>query len=228
MNKQFRIINCKLLKQCLLNISSLLAVAYCLSLSSCKDKKENYFPDYLYSYAPIDSGHYVIYDVDSITYHYANPIYTRDTAHYQLKELIGDTTYDNVNGLTYHLDLYRRPDSNYSWTFDRRWLVKRTTTNFQKTEDDIKFVKLIFLPHYGDTWNGNEYIPTTDPYKIFQNWDYRYEQVNSPYTLGNFSFDSSLTVSEVNNEKIDIIPFTEDKIEYLSARALKNGCTPMV
>ncbi len=183
-------------------VCCLLSALYCLTLTSCKDKLDNFTPNYLYDYAPIESGHYVIYDVDSISYHYANPVYKRDTAHYQLKELIGDTTYDNLNDLTYHLDLYRRPDSNSSWTFDKRWLVKRTTTNFQKTEDDIKFVKLVFAPRFGDTWNGNEYIPTTEPYKLFQNWDYKYDQVNSPYTLGNMTFDSTLTVNEVDNENL--------------------------
>lgn len=180
----------------------LLSIIYCFSLPSCKDKKDNYTPDYLYSYAPLDSGHYVIYDVDSITYNYSNPVYKRDTAHYQLKEEVGDTAYDNLDELTYHLDLYRRPNSSYPWTFDRRWRVKRTTTNFQKTEDDVKFVKLVFMPRIGDTWNGNEYIPTTDPFKIFQNWDYKYEAVNSPYSINTFNFDSTLTVSEVDNENL--------------------------
>ncbi len=180
----------------------LLPIVYCLFLSSCKDKKDNYTIDYLAEYAPIDSGHYVIYDVDSITYRYANPVYTRDTVHYQLKEEIGDTTYDNLNQLCYQLDVYRRADSNSAWSFDRRWLVKRTPTAFEKTELDLKFVKLVFPPQYGKSWNGNAYLPTTTPYQLFQNWDYKYTEVNYPRAYGNFSFDSTLVVSEINDSNL--------------------------
>ncbi|MCX6200301.1 MAG: hypothetical protein NTY88_13965 [Bacteroidetes bacterium] len=183
-------------------ICCLSSIVYCLSLFSCKDKKDDYTIDYLTEYAPLDSGHYVIYDVDSITYHYANPVYTRDTARYQLKEEIGDTTYDNLNQLCYQLDLYRRADSNAAWSFDRRWLVKRTPTAFEKTELDLKFVKLIFPPRYGDSWNGNSYLPTTTPYQLFQNWDYKYTEVNYPRMYGSFSFDRTLTVSEVNDSNL--------------------------
>lgn len=180
----------------------LVSCVLCLTVFSCKDKKDNYTIDYLTEYAPLDSGHYVIYDVDSITYHYANPVYTRDTARYQLKEEIGDTTYDNLNQLCYQLDLYRRADSNATWSFDRRWLVKRTPTAFEKTELDLKFVKLVFPPRYADSWNGNSYLPTTAPYQLFQNWDYHYTEVNYPRIYGNFSFDSTLTVSEVNDSNL--------------------------
>jgi hypothetical protein len=180
----------------------LLPIAYCLLLSSCKTKKDSFITDYQYDYAPIDSGHYVIYDVDSISYSYIEPLQIRDTAHYQMKEEVGDTVYFN-NELNYELNLYRRADENSPWVYDRKWDIKRTTTTFQKEEGNIRFVKLVFPPAEGEEWAGNIYVPTeTDPYKGFLDWDYHYENMGTPSTINNINFDSTLTVVEVNDSNV--------------------------
>lgn len=175
----------------------LLAAALLGFFSGCKNTDEPFVTDYHYSYTPIDSGHYVIYDVDSIQY--SN---VRDTAHYQLMEIVGDTIYDNEGELCYELNLFRRANASSAWVFDRKWRIKRTATNFQKTEDDVKFVKLVFPPAADVEWNGNIYVPTSTVYKVFEDWDYHFTEVNSPYTINGFSFDSTLTVSEVDNENL--------------------------
>lgn len=169
-----------------------------LLLFSCKNKKDSFIIDYQYDYAPLDSGHYVIYDVDSILYTY-NQIQHNDTAHYQLMEMVGDTFYDNTNDLSYELNLYRRADDNSPWVYDRKWSVKRKANTFQKNEIDMRFVKLVFPPQQDEGWNGNVYIPITDPYRIFENWEYHYTDVNVPYSVNNLNFDSTITVSEVDN-----------------------------
>lgn len=175
----------------------LLPFTICVLLFSCHDKTETLNIDYKYSYFPLDTGHYVTYDVDSISSYNSN--HTKDTAHYQLKELVTDTFYDNLNELTYELTLFRRETSVSPWVFDRKWYTKRTQYNAQKTEDDIRFVKLVFPPIPTGTWDGNLYVPTTDPYRNFQNWDYHYESVDVPYSINGFNFDSSLTAVDVDD-----------------------------
>ncbi len=179
-----------------------LLAAVSLFIASCKDRSDTLEIDYMYDYAPVDSGHYVIYDVDSITYNFISPIYYRDTARYQLKEEIGDTFYDNNNELNYELNLYRRANASSSWVFDRKWSVKRTVTTFQKNEGDLRFIKLVFFPQKNLSWGGNNYIPTTAPYRVFLNWDYHYTEVNIPYSVNGLNFDSTLIVSEVDNENL--------------------------
>lgn len=161
-------------------------------------KKDSATIDFAYEYYPYDLGHYVSYDVDSIFYSYSNPNYFRDTAHYQLKELIADTLYDNENNLNYKVELYRRPDSVSSWTIWKVWYLKPGGTNIQQVEDDIRFIKLIFPPKEGADWNGNLYVPTTDPYAVYRDWDYTYSDVNQPYSINGFNFDSTLTVTAVD------------------------------
>ncbi len=177
----------------------LLPIVCCLLLTSCKDKKDSFAVDYEYNYAPIDSGHYVIYDVDSINYSFTG-VQTRDTAHYQLKEEVGDTFY-LLNELCYELNLYRRENETSPWVYDSKWIIKRTGTTFQKKEGDIWFVKLVFPPEQDEEWNGNIYVPVTSTlYKdIFQDWIYHYETVGIPFSINGFNFDSTLTAVEVND-----------------------------
>ena len=175
-------------------VYSLLSV----TLSSCKDKKDDTVFDFQYAYAPIDSGHYVIYDVDSMVYNY-NQVATIDSAHYQLMEIITDTTYD-LNELCYRLERYRRPDQNSPWVIDRVWKVKRNATTFQKDEDDMWFVKLVFPPSSDEEWNGNIYIPaSSDPFRDFQDWNYHYQNLGMPFTINGMVFNTTVMVAEIND-----------------------------
>lgn len=164
-----------------------------LVLPSCKTETDTYVTEFNYDYYPIDSGHFVAYQVDSIRY---LDQFDRDTVRYQVMEVIGDTFYDNENQLSRKINVYRRATSNNSWALQKIWHVKQTTTNLQKIEDDLRFIKLVFPQSNGTTWNGNIYIPDTEPFKIFQNWEYIYSSVNQPYSVNTFSFDSTVTVTE--------------------------------
>ncbi|MFN8285890.1 MAG: hypothetical protein U0V74_04005 [Chitinophagales bacterium] len=174
-----------------------LALVFLFGLPSCTKKDEGTI-SFNYDYYPYSLGHYVTYSVDSIFYTYSNPNYFRDTARYELKELIADTLYDNENALNYKIELYRRADSTDSWAIWKVWYLKPTTTNIQKVEDDIRFIKLIFPPKEGAEWNGNLYVPTTDPYTVYRDWNYVYSDVDKPYSINGFNFDSSLTVTAVD------------------------------
>lgn len=190
---------------------SLLAVAlFVLILPSCKTEKDTYVTEFNYDYYPIDSGHYVAYQVDSIRY---LDQFDRDTASYQIMEVIGDTFYDNENQLSRKINVYRRPNSNSAWALQKVWHVKQTTTNVQKIEDDLRFIKLVFPQSNNTTWNGNIYIPETEPFKIYQNWEYGYSNVHQPYTVNSFSFDSTVIVTEI--EVLDnVIERTVSKAVY--------------
>jgi hypothetical protein len=159
-------------------------------------------PDYKQSYFPADSGHYVIYDVDSITYRFTDPLYFRDSVKYQLKIEIGDTLLDNEGRLNKKVLLHRRANPSDSWQINRVWYLYPSSTNIQVIEDDIRFVKLVFPPGNNVAWDGNVYAPKTGPYDFLRDWDYHYTEVDAPYTINGFQFDSSLTVSAVDEENV--------------------------
>lgn len=178
-------------------IGLFLGFIFLLTFSAC-NKKDTVEINYNYEYYPYSIGHYVTYRVDSIFYTYSNPNYFRDTARYELKELIADTLYDNENALNYKIELYRRADSSAAWAIWKVWYLKPTVTNVQKVEDDIRFIKLVFPPQESAEWNGNIYVPTTDPYTVYRDWNYVYSNVHQPYSINGFNFDSTLTVTAVD------------------------------
>ena len=167
-------------------------------LTGCKDKQDSYTTVYNYEYFPLDSGHYVTYQVDSIS-SYRSDFQNKDTVSYQQMEVIGDTTYDNQNEIAYEINVYTRPNSSAPWTYDRKWQVKRTLTNLQKSEDDLRFIKLVFPAKTDEAWNGNIFLPvTTEPLRVYENWDYHYTAVDVPNTVNGFNLDSTLVVSGVD------------------------------
>lgn len=180
----------------------LLAILFLFLATPSCNKKDTLILDYHYDYVPSDSGHYVIYDVDSILYTYrTSPIDSMeiDTIRYQLMEQVGDTVIFN-NEVWRELNLYRRTNSSSPWVFDRKWDIRHTTTTYSKREDDNWFIKFVFPPTEGEQWNGNAYLPTTQDYRIFLDWDYHYQTLHEPYTVNGLSFDSTITVSETDNQ----------------------------
>jgi hypothetical protein len=181
-----------------------LCVAVCVvTVPSC-NKTDTLDVNYHREYYPLAVGHYVTYQVDSIQYSFSeNPdTYVRDTIRYQLKEILTDTFYDNENELNYRLELHRRFDTLSSFSIWKIWNVKADVYNIQKNEDDIRFIKLIFPPLESGEWNGNLYVPQTDIYRIFRNWNYTYSNVHEPYSAGGLNFDSTLTVLQVDDEDL--------------------------
>ena len=176
-------------------ISFLIAVVICAFLFSCHDKKDSLTIDYKDTYYPLDTGKYLVYDVDSISCYNTNFII--DTVHYQYKEMVTDTFYDNQNRLNYELSYYRRADANSPWVFDRKWSAFKTLNNVQKNEGDLRFIKLVFPPQPAFTWDGNLYIAKIPPYDIFENWNYQYITVDAPYSINAYNFDSAAVVVDV-------------------------------
>ncbi len=184
------------MKKNLILTVALVATLACILLPSCKNDPATYLADYKYEYYPLDTGKYLVYDVDSIFSYNSN--FVKDTVHFQLMELVADTFYDNQNQLNYRLELYKRKTSAEPWIIDRVWYALKTINNVQKIEDELRFIKLTFPPSAGATWNGNLYIASgSQPFTDFQNWEYSYEGVDVPYSINGFNFDSALIVSDV-------------------------------
>lgn len=189
-----------------------LMAAISVGLHGCKDKSDNYNVDYEYDYNPTDSGHYIIYDVDSIRYSAQKTgngggyIQKNDTAHYQLMELYAGDFYDTLQGILKHrIEYYKRKNKDDAWQQDRVWWATRTVTNFQRQEDDLKFVKLTFPPHEGKTWNGTVFIPKTGQYEYLEGWNFKMTGVGVPQTIGSFNFSKTLLVTHVDTDDDNLI-----------------------
>ena len=178
-----------------------------LAMICCKKETDEFTIDYQVAYVPTATGHWVVYDVDSIRYNFIDPSTQQvDTIRYQQRETITDTFYDNLGRIAQRLELARRPNSSAAWVLDRVWYSVKTGTTYEKVENDLRFLKLVFPPYKDITWKGNQYIPASDTgnqaYKIYAGWNYKITEVNVPATFNGLLFDSTLTVTQVDEENL--------------------------
>ncbi len=163
--------------------------------SSC-NKDNNLHLDLGYGYAPSagDVGRYVIYDVDSTIYNAFN----RDTLHYkyQLKEYLQSVFPDNEGRPSLRIERWvrnYRPGVSYDsvpWVLKNVWYSTRTLHDYERVEDNIRFVKLIFPDQTQQTWNGNAQNTLGD-------WEYAYNGIDFKFNANGLRFDSTLTVTEL-------------------------------
>ncbi len=159
-------------------------VSMLLLLWSCK--KETELPvDMGYKYFPVNTGHWVIYDVDSVSYNdFTGQV---DSFKFQIKELVESVFFDNEGRETQRLVRYKKLNDTTAWFIKDVWTENLTTTTAEKTEENDRIIKLIFPPHENEKWDGNLYNT-----KGVQN--YKYMNIHSPYSINGFNFDSTLTV----------------------------------
>jgi hypothetical protein len=191
------------------SLAIVVAIFALLTLAGCKqDVDTTKLSPYLYDYAPVNIGHSVTYDVDSIVYNFDPPFQSIDTSYYQIKEVISDTFYDNLGNINYKISVFKRTDTTqpFSTTVYQVWSCVVNKSTYQKVENDLRFIKLVFPPINGVTWNGNSYLPANDTiadvYQPYASWVYTYTSVNASANINRLIFDSTIVVSEVNNQNL--------------------------
>jgi hypothetical protein len=194
-----------------------------LILAGCKQDADNTkLAPYLYDYVPVNVGHTVTYDVDSIVYSYdastpgANQIY--DTVYYQLKDVVLDTFIFN-NQVHYDMAEYKRYDTTQPFPPGYlAWYSLRTITTYETVKNDLHFVNFVFPPISGLNWQGNTYLPANDTiqdtYQIYAGWTYTYTSVNTSAMINNNHLDSTATVTAINTESTNAIQGTVSMETY--------------
>ena len=84
---------------------------------------------------------------------------------------------------------------------DNTFMAIPTDFAFEFVENNNRFLKLKGPVRDGLSWKGNSYIDTysiNSTVKYLADWDYTYENVNQPMTLGTFRLDSTLQINERN------------------------------
>lgn len=181
-----------------------------LSLIAACDETENFIVDYQYEYFPLEVGKYITYQVDSVTYSsQAGGGILIDTSSYQLREMVTDTFRDNTNRLVYEIERERRHTPSDAWEAAEVLTVVRTQTQLEWTENNRKFIKMLFPFQQDSIWNGNlffdpsEYVAIRgEVIEMFKSWEYSVAEVDVPSTIDNFTFDSTAIISQANSENL--------------------------
>jgi len=177
-------------------------------LSGCR-KDEEVDIDFRYEYFPVEVGHWVIYNVDSVTYN--NFDGSVDTSTFEIKEIIESTFIENEGRTSYRIERYRRDNDTCPWILKDVWSADLTTTRAERVEENLRFLKLIFPPKVGKLWKGNVYINAQDDLAFYNDWDYEYTEVDTGKTIYWYTPDSirirntfltTLTVLQVDREDL--------------------------
>lgn len=158
--------------------------SFIVLLSACKPDQEIQL-ELGYEYFPVDEGRFIIYDVDSI-----NHGASEETIHYQMKEVAQEYFIDDEGMAAMRLERFKRFSENDEWQLKDVWTEKRTTTNAQRVEENLRYVNLVFPVENGKSWNGKAYQSTSQ--------DFIMRNVHKPYATEVLSFDSTIKVVQQN------------------------------
>ena len=163
---------------------------FTVTIVSCTKENTILKPNLGYTYFPVNVGHYVIYDVDSIYKDDFSGLVTYGK--YQIKEVIESEFIDNSGRITYRIERYRKDTAVYpDWTIYNVWTANLTPTVAERFENNVRYIKLVFPVMLGETWNGNSMNTGVEE-------DYEYTEVNEGLSINNLTFDSVATVLQAD------------------------------
>lgn len=165
-------------------------IAFC-SLVWCSCTKENNAPpvDLQGEFYPLKIGSVYIYEVDSSVY----SDFTGGNINYkfQLKDSIADSFVTLIGDTSYRVERYRRNNSTNSWVIQQVYSRNKTLRAAEEFINNQRFVRLVFPPAQGTFWNGNSKNTIGEQ-------EYIIEDGILPLTVNSLSFDSTVTVKEID------------------------------
>lgn len=176
-----------------------LAALLATCLFSCK-KKDAFTSPAISDYYPLTPGKYIIYNLDSMVL----PPFGSNFVihHYEAMDSIDAQITDNLGRPAYRILRSLRADSTQPWIPDNTFVAVETDSTMEYTEDNLRFLKLVAPIVNGFSWNGNSHL-TSDPYPSYQfnsdfmaDWQYMYQMVGQPATVGANTFSNTITVFE--------------------------------
>jgi len=177
----------------------LIPIVLLLFVFSCK--KETELVDLYYDYFPVNTGMWIIYDVDSIAYN--DFTHTIDTFDFQVKEIIASEFIDNEGRLTQRIERYYKAVPDSLWQLKNVWASNRTEKTAERLEENIRYIKLIFPITKGAKWDGN-IANVNDEVK------YEYKDIHTTYSVNSVALDSCLFVQHENELTLFSHKFAEE------------------
>lgn len=178
-----------------LNLSILCLLIIGTILNSCRKDPETFSLDQGYNYFPLDSGNWWVYEVDSVFYNSNyNPV-RKDSFHFQIREVIDNRFTDLEKRDGFKIIRFKREDSLSGWVEKDVWWAVRDSKMAERSEENVRFVKLTFPLSINKTWNGNSR-------NSLGRANYKIQTLDAPYNQGNLKFDSTLSVLQMDEENL--------------------------
>lgn len=190
---------------------TLILLATITVFSACKKSTETLQIASIDVYAPQIVGKSITYQLDSLVY---KSFGTRDTTiTYQVKFVVDAQINDSFGRPAFRIFRFIRKTESNPWVPDASFMAVNTGNSLEFIENNLRYIKLQLPMRDGFSWKGNAFIDTYSANSALQymdNWDYTYENVAQPTTVGAYTLDSTLTV----NQRDEIIGNPDDPASY--------------
>ncbi len=158
--------------------------------------------DEAFDYIQLTQGSWYEYALDSTIYDdFDNSVVTRS---YDLRVEIDDTFLQNGLETTRMLRYIRPSGSEEEFELETVWFATINNNRLETVEENLRFIKFIFPPFEGLTWEGNVFIagegndnPTTST-RFYEGWNYEVISADQPETVQGTTFDQVAHISQVD------------------------------
>lgn len=176
-------------------VKRLFPVLILLTLFSCKKQMADFKPENATEYLPLETGNYIDYNLDSTVFLVFGTI--REIHSYQAREVVEGSILDNASRKSFKITRYLRKNETEAWVPSITYLVTPTRQSVEVLENNLRYIKLAFPVRNGFSWKGNKYIDTYSTelgMNYMEDWNYTYDSIGAPLTLGASSFENTLKV----------------------------------
>jgi hypothetical protein len=155
-------------------------------LNSCTSETEELDEStFGYDYFPLSAGKSWVYQSDSIVYSSVGSV--RDTFKSFIKEEVGEAFVDLTGQKVYKIDRFFKRNESDSWSRLNTWTSSVDKTNAIRTEENIRFIKLVFPVKEGLRFDGNIFVDQDlkievggEMVEAYKNWEHRITSLDTP------------------------------------------------
>ena len=170
---------------------------------------------YGYGYFPIDIGYTWEYQVDSVLIFQGGD--SNITSSTFIQEKVTELISENNNEKIFKLERSYKHEIEEEWHLQDIWQVSMDNQKVTKTEENLKFIKLVFPAVKGKKWDGNSFFDSNKEFSVganniavFQDWNYKVAEVGVTATVNDIEYPEVLVVSHIDEESAITKRFSEE------------------
>ena len=168
-----------------------------LILQGCGKETDSLETELISDYYPLQVGKFITYRLDSTVYVNLNTV--KEVHSYIVQDWVDAEITDNQGRKAYRIRRMMRSNTDTTiWTDNATFLVTPLDKSLEYLDNNLRFIKLQAPVRNDFTWKGNSYINsfTDETLQFLDNWEYFYENVGEPFTLGTVGFPETVTVEQ--------------------------------
>ncbi|MEE9439507.1 MAG: hypothetical protein V3V14_10945 [Saprospiraceae bacterium] len=182
----------------------LLAFISILLLISCSSETENFNVEYGYEYYPLTVGNEWTYQVDS-TFLISGGSTKFESSSYLKEEVVGLLSEDG-DEKKYKLARSFSNSPDGPWNLINNWTVSISERRATKTENNIRFIKMIFPIENNLSWNGNLFFDSErevqvgpDKYELYKDWKHAMVLADDKTVL-DISYNKIVNITHIDQD----------------------------